>query len=125
MDRIYVITALIYALLGMMLGIHMAASHNHVQLVTHAHMLLAGFVVSFIYGLCHRLWLGPARPVLAWIQFWTHQTGVLLLSLGLFLLYGAFVSPGTIEPLLSLASLLVLLAMALMLWLFLRTAKRS
>ena len=48
MDRKFVISALCYALLGMVLGIHMAASKDHGQFVTHAHIMLVGFVVSFI-----------------------------------------------------------------------------
>ncbi len=121
MDRIYVTVALIYAMLGMLLGIYMAASHNHAQLVTHAHMLLPGFVVSFVYGLCHRLWLERPSRWLVWLQFGAHQLGVLLMTAGLFLLYGGFVAPERIESVLSVSSLLVLLAMVLMFWLFVRS----
>ena len=50
MDRKYVLTGLGYALLGLLLGIHMAATKNHGQLVTHAHIMLLGFVVSINCG---------------------------------------------------------------------------
>ncbi len=46
MHRQYVITALGYGLLGLLLGIYMAHSQNHLQHVTHAHIMLIGFVVS-------------------------------------------------------------------------------
>lgn len=55
MDRKFIISALCYAILGMCLGIYMAKSGVHGHRVTHAHIMLAGFVVSFIYGLCHKL----------------------------------------------------------------------
>ncbi|ALP40444.1 hypothetical protein [Aeromonas schubertii] len=121
MDRKFVVCALSYALLGMLLGIHMAASQNHGQFVTHAHIMLVGFVVSFIYALCHRLWLGNPTGRLVQIQFYLHQGGALLMAVGLFQLYGKRMPPEQIEPVLSLASLLVLAAMAIMLYLFLRT----
>lgn len=55
MDRKFILTAFGYAILGLALGIHMAASKDHGQFVTHAHIMLVGFVLSFIYGLCHKL----------------------------------------------------------------------
>lgn len=39
-DKRYLLCALGYAAAGMGLGIFMAASHNHGQLVTHAHAML-------------------------------------------------------------------------------------
>ena len=48
MSRRYLVWALCYAAIGMALGIYMAASHNHGELVTHAHVLLVGFVLSLV-----------------------------------------------------------------------------
>ena len=42
MDRKFVISALCYAMLGMLLGIYMAATQDHGQFVTHAHIMLVG-----------------------------------------------------------------------------------
>ena len=61
MDRRFVLTGLGFGILGMILGIWMAASHNHSQMPTHAHIMLVGLVLSFIYGVCHRLWLHDPR----------------------------------------------------------------
>lgn len=123
MDRKYIMTALGYAILGMLLGMHMAASQNHIQHVTHAHILLAGFVVSFVYGLCHKLWLNNTQSTLAKVQFGVHQAGVLVMSIGLFLLYGNHVEVKTIDPVLGLSSLLVLVGMVLMKVLFIKAGK--
>tara|TARA_R100000656_G_scaffold121947_1_gene97235 strand:+ start:1393 stop:1782 length:390 start_codon:yes stop_codon:yes gene_type:complete len=122
MDRKFAITGLIYALLGMILGIHMAATHNHGQLVTHAHIMLLGFVVTFIYALCHKLWLGNRHPKLAQVQFYCHQLGLLLMLSGLYLLYGKIAPPEKLEPLLSLGSLAALVALIVMIFLFVRSA---
>ncbi|UTW05306.1 TonB-dependent receptor [Amphritea atlantica] len=121
MDRKFVFTGLIYAVIGMSLGIFMAASHNHEQMVTHAHIMLAGFVVSFIYALCHKLWLGGAINTLKKVQFYVHQIGIAVLFLGLFLLYGGFIPMETIDPVLALASFFVLAGMIMMLILFIKS----
>lgn len=123
MDRKFVLSSLIYAVLGMALGIYMAASKNHAEHVTHAHILLAGFVVSFIYGLCHKLWLNNSASLLAKTQFFVHQLGVAIMSAGLFLLYGGFVALEVLDPILALSSIAVLIGMVLMTILFLQSFK--
>jgi hypothetical protein len=119
-SRKYLVWALCYAAVGMALGIYMAASHNHGQLVTHAHVLLVGFVLSLIYGIIHRLWLdAPSRGV-ALTQFVLHQAAAITLSVGLFLLYGGTTPEETIGPVLGIGSVGVLLGLLLMLYLVLR-----
>lgn len=125
MDRKFAITGLTYALIGLALGIHMAASNNHGQLVTHAHIMLVGFVVSFIYALCHKLWLGNSTSLTAVIQFYVHQAGAMVLLIGLFLLYGHFVAAELIDPVLALASLTVFAGMLLMVVLFVRAPRQA
>lgn len=123
MDRKFILTALGYAILGMALGIFMAASKNHGQLVTHAHILLLGFVVSFIYGLCHKLWLNNLRTRLAVTQFYFHQAGTIILVIGLFLMYGGMVPEQTMGPILGFGSIIVFIGLVLMKILFIRETK--
>lgn len=125
MDRKFVLTALGYAIIGLALGIHMAMSKNHGQLVTHAHIMLLGFVVSFIYALCHKLWLNNTTKMLAVVQYYVHQLGALVLLVGLFLLYGNYIRPETIDPLLGIASILVLAGVVLMKVLFIQSTRRG
>ena len=113
-DRKYLVWALAYVALGMGLGIYMAASHDHAQHVTHAHILLVGFVVSFIYAVIHKLWLGGKASWLAWVQLIAHQAGALTMFSGLFLLYGSLVPAARIEPVLALSSIVVFVAALLM-----------
>lgn len=120
-SRKYLIWALCYAVAGMGLGIYMAASHNHGQLVTHAHVLLVGFVLSLIYGIIHRLWLAHPSRAVAMTQFVLHQVATITLSVGLFLLYGGTTPEATVGPVLGIGSIGVLLGMLLMLYLVLRT----
>ena len=111
-DKKHVRFAMGYALAGMGLGIYMAASHNHGQHVTHAHILLVGFITSLVYGVVYKLWLQAAAPGLAWVQLLAHQAGVLAMCSGLFLLYGGFVPPSVLEPVLGFSSAAVLLGAA-------------
>jgi putative solute:sodium symporter small subunit len=125
MDRKFVLTGLGYAILGMILGIMMAASKDHGQHVTHAHIMLLGFVVSFIYGLCHKLWLNNTTSGLSKIQFYLHQLGSIVLFIGLFLFYGGHVPLEVVDPVLAIASIVVLVALVLMKVLFIQAMKAS
>ncbi|MCA1799528.1 MAG: TonB-dependent receptor [Xanthomonadaceae bacterium] len=124
-DRLYLVTALIYALAGMSLGIMMAATQSHGQHVTHTHILLVGFVVSFIYAVIHKLWLARAPRAVGSVQFWLHQVGALVMVVALFMLYGGRAPLETLEPVLASASIAVLLAMIMMLVMVLVPAKSS
>jgi hypothetical protein len=121
LDRRYLVWSLCYAVAGMVLGIYMAASQNHSELVTHAHVLLIGFVVSFLYGLIHKLWLRPPPRALANLQFVVHQAAALTVSVGLFLIYGNYVPAASAEPIPAVGSVGVLLGMLLMLYMVLKS----
>jgi hypothetical protein len=115
LDKKYLISALVYAALGMGLGIVMAASHNHGQMVTHAHVMLVGFVVSLLYAVIHKLWLAGRAPGLARAQFYVHQTGAVIMVAGLYLLYGGKAAEGALDPVLAVAAIAVLAGALLML----------
>lgn len=118
-DRKYLIWSLFYAIGGMSLGIYMAASHNHAQHVTHAHILLVGFVVSLLYGVIHKLWLPAPSARVARLQLYLHQVGALAMFSGLLLLYGEVLAETQVEPVLAIASIIVLTGAVTMLYLIL------
>ena len=124
-DRRFVVWALGFAIVGLGLGIYMAASQNHGELVAHAHILLIGFVVSFVYGIIHRLWLEKPNRTIATIQFVLHQAAAVTISIGLFLLYGNFMPPAALDPVLGIAAVGVLLGMLLMLYMVIRSGTRT
>lgn len=113
-DRKYLIAALGYAMIGLALGIYMASSHKHGQRVTHAHILLIGFVLSFVYGIIYKLWINRPGSLLSTIQFASHQAGAAVLLGGLFLLYGNILPESTLGPIMGIASILILTGMILM-----------
>jgi hypothetical protein len=114
-DRKYLIAALAYASTGLVLGIYMAASHDHAHRVTHAHILLIGFVVSFVYGIIYKLWVPQPDQLLSVFQFAFHQIGAAVMLIGLFLLYGNIVPEAVLGPVMEIASICVLIGMLLML----------
>jgi hypothetical protein len=119
-DRPYLIFALAYAAAGMALGIYMGASHNHGQFVTHAHVMLVGFVTSLIYAVIHRLWLPAPSRSLATLQFILHQAGSLAMVVGLYLLAGQILSEDRAGAVMIPATLAVILGVLLMLLMVLK-----
>lgn len=126
-DRAYLIWALSYAAAGMGLGIFMGISGNHGQFVTHAHILLVGFVTSLIYAVIHKLWLPSPRRTMATVQFVLHQAGCLGMFTALLLLYGGIGSEARLGPLLGASAFAIILGMLSMLVMVLRagTAMQS
>lgn len=120
LDRRFLLWALGYAAVGISLGLYMAASQNHGELVTHAHILLIGFVLSLVYGIIHKLWLDRPNRVVANVQFVLHQAAAVTVSVGLFLLYGGMVPEPILAPILGIASTGVLLGILLMLYMVVR-----
>ncbi|MFL6654936.1 MAG: TonB-dependent receptor [Sulfurifustis sp.] len=121
-DRKFLVWALAYAVVGMSLGIFMAASHNHAEHVTHAHILLVGFVLTLVYGVIHKLWLGDRARRLAMTHLVVHHAGAITLFVGLFLLYGNMVEESRLDPVLGIASITVLSGVLLMLYMVVKTA---
>lgn len=120
LDKRFLVWALSFAAAGLALGIYMAASNNHAELVTHAHILLIGFLLSLVYGIIHKLWLDKPNRTVANIQFVVHQAAAVTVSVGLFLIFANMVPEPKLAPVLAMASVGVLLAMLLMLYMVMR-----
>jgi hypothetical protein len=99
----------------------MAATHDHGQFPTHAHINLIGFLLSFGYGIIHKLWLVRPNPTLAKIQFIVQQAATVTIIVGLFLLYGRFVPEAQLDPFLAIAAISVLVSALLMMYMVLKT----
>jgi len=125
MDKKYILSAFGYAIVGLVLGIYMAASKDHTQLATHAHIMLLGFVVSFVYALCHKLWLNNDSSTLSKIQYNLHQIGTIGLVVGLFLLYSGKFPADALEPVLAGSSIIVLISLVIVKWMFIKCFKNS
>ena len=120
LDRKFMLCGFAYAIVGMGLGVYMGASGNHTLFIAHAHILLVGFVVSFIYALVHKLWMAGGGGSLATAQFYLHQFAALVMTAALVLMFGGVMAEATLAPVLGISSAGVLLAMVLMAWMILR-----
>ena len=102
--------AVTYALIGMAIGIYMAASNQHEQAPTHAHLNLLGWVSMAIMGLVYRAYPAMAEGSLPKIQFWLMNVGIIGMISGLALMFS-----GRMEfvPLTAASSLVVFIGMLL------------
>src|SRR5260221_10173371 len=104
-------SAVVYGMLGVLLGNIMGESEDHSQLVTHAHLLLIGWVSFAIFGFFYHLFPGRAASALARVHFGLAQVSYLALILGLFLIFSGNTGPG--EPIARGSSMAYLLSMIL------------
>jgi hypothetical protein len=104
-------SALVYAILGMVLGNVMGASGDHSQFPTHAHLLLIGWVSFAIFGFFYHLFAERAVTLLARMHFWLAQVTYIALVIALYLIFSG--QPDVGEPIAGVASIGFLLSMVL------------
>jgi len=80
-------SAIIYAILGMSLGLHMGMSKDHTQMPTHAHLLVVGWVSFALIGIFYHLFPRAASGLLPRVQFWLAQLSLITLVVGLYLIF--------------------------------------
>jgi cbb3-type cytochrome oxidase subunit 1 len=102
--------AIIFALCGMALGIHMGMSGDHGQMPTHAHIMLAGWVTSAIFAFFYHLFPSAGDKTLATVHFWLTAVSVIGFVVSLYFLMAGNES---MEPVLGVASIGFLLGMLL------------
>ncbi|MFN0264228.1 hypothetical protein ACKTEK_10165 [Tepidamorphus sp. 3E244] len=111
--RVFFLSALIYGLAGMMLGISMAASHDHGQMPTHAHTMVIGWLSFAVFGLFYHHFPAAAGSTLARMHMWVAEVSLLVLIVGLFLLYGGNTA---LAPMLAIASIIYAASFAMFAW---------
>ena len=119
-DRKFLLCSLAFAIVGMVVGIYMAASQNHAPFVAHAHILLVGFVLSFIYALIHRLFIAAGTHKAATVQFWLHTLAAVVMGVGLLLWYTGTSQAPALEKILAAAANAVLLGALMMVYLVIK-----
>lgn len=98
----FVLSAVVWGIIGLILGNVMAASHDHTQRPTHAHIMVIGWVSFFMFGIFYHLFGDVARR-LAQAHFWLAQVSFLILAISLYLLYNGHTG---VEPIASVGALL-------------------
>jgi len=104
----FFITGAIFALLGMVWGIQMSATHDHTLSPAHGHLNLIGFVAMAVFGTFYALSPTAAASRLAGIHYLLTTASVLVLIPGI-----ALAISGSGETLAKIGSVLALASMAL------------
>jgi hypothetical protein len=111
-------TAVCLGIIGMMMGIAMAASGNHSVFPAHAHLNLLGWVSLFLIGIFYRFHpaLDTSRLALVHVIVWTF--GTIVLTCGIAAIY---LGRPDLEFIAIIGSLTVLGAMLLFAYLVFRS----
>ena len=102
--------SVIYALIGIALGIHMAATRDVSQVPTHAHINLLGFVATAIYGFFYRLYPTAEEGWMGKVHFWVSNLAFIALMISVALVHGGVPEA---DPVAAVFSIVVILGLAL------------
>ena len=94
--------AIIYALAGMALGLHMSITNDHGQMPVHAHTMVAGWLMSSVFAFFYHLFPAARDTMLAKVHFWLTAVSGIGLLVGLYVLLAGNES---IEPLVAASSM--------------------
>lgn len=99
--------AVIYALLGIGMGIAMAGSHDFTNKGVHVHINLLGWVSMAVMALVYQVFPGMVSSKLARVQFWLHSLGLPVMVAGIYMVLHELPMA---EPVVGSGSVLVALA---------------
>jgi cbb3-type cytochrome oxidase subunit 1 len=119
-DRAFVAIALLWAVVGMLLGLYMGIAENQKLLTVHVAMMLSGFVTLALYGMLYRMWPAMKQSPLALAQFWISAIGTAGLIIGSYFL----VTSGSVA-LAAISSVAMIIGAALMSWLFIARGREA
>lgn len=104
--------AMIYALIGLAIGVWMGATEDFRIRSAHAHLNLLGYVSMFIYGLFYRVVPKAAGDAFAAAHFWLANITLIAL-IPLVALINLRVAPSVVGPILGLTTIVTWSTMAL------------
>jgi hypothetical protein len=93
--------AVVYSLCGMALGLLMAITHDHGQMPTHAHTMVAGWLMSAVFAFFYHLFAAVGKRTIAVVHFWLTAVSGIALMIGLYLELAGY----SVEPLLAASSM--------------------
>ena len=107
MNKSYFRIAALYLLLGVIMGIVMAASEDFTLRPVHAHINLLGWVSLALFGVFYTVYPHAAATKVARVQFWGYTVALPLqmVALGLFI-----TGHPAVTPLLGISSVVIALA---------------
>ena len=118
----FMLAGILFAIVGMGLGIWMGTHEDFTYAAVHAHINLVGWASLFLFGLFYRTAPTSAATGLASAHFWCALLGAICLAIGIV---------GSVGPQLALAlfaipgALLTLASMLIFLWVVAQAARRA
>lgn len=100
--KAFFVSALVYGVLGMLLGLHMGISKNHGQMPTHAHIMVVGWLSFAVFGLFYAHYESAVPKLLARLHLWLAQISLAGLVIGLWLIFSG---RSEYEPVVAISSM--------------------
>ena len=94
--------AILYAVCGMALGLHMSITHDHSQMPVHAHAMVAGWLMSAVFAFFYHLVPAAGSSRLAMVHFWLTAVSGVMLIVGLYFLLAG---NAAVEPVVAIGSM--------------------
>lgn len=120
--RNFFILGIVMAIAGMILGLKMAITQDHGQMPVHAHIMVAGWLMSAVFGFFYHLFPVARQNKLATIHFWIHAVSIVVLVVSLYFVLAG--NPG-VEPVTAVSSILFFLGMLLFAWIAIPVVNKS
>jgi predicted membrane channel-forming protein YqfA (hemolysin III family) len=120
--RNFFILGIVMAIAGLILGLKMAITQDHIQMPVHAHIMVAGWLMSAVFGFFYHLFPVARQNKLATIHFWMHAVGIVVLTVSLYFVLAG--NPG-VEPVTAVSSILFFLGMLLFAWIAIPVVSKS
>ena len=83
-DRWFLYVAIVYGVLGMVVGVWLGITQNLELRPLHAHLGVFGWVSLAIFGLAYRAYPATAARRLAGFHFWIASVGALVFLMGVY-----------------------------------------
>ena len=102
-SQLYFKTAILFLIIGILMGLNMAISQDHTVIGAHAHCNLLGWVTMAIFGGYHALNPQKAETRLAMIQYYVYTAGIVLMVPSLYLM---LLGNMAMEPIVGISSII-------------------
>lgn len=102
--------AVVYLLVGAVLGLFMGITQKFTLAPVHAHLLLLGWASLALAGIVYHLYPGASATRLAKLHFWLHNLGLPVFMVGLGMLLSGSETAGAVV---GIAATVVLVGLAL------------
>lgn len=101
--------AVVYLIIGAVLGLIMGVTQKFVLAPVHAHLLLLGWASLALAGILYHLYPAAATTRLAHVHFWLHNLGLPVFMVGLGMLLTGSEAAG---PIVAISASCVLIGLA-------------